>query len=253
MNLLNRIFQSKIKGRSSFLCICLVLFLLVMGGGALIGKSILEYKQQKKYRQSLLEKQRKDSLMAIVEAERQRAIKEEGKLYCPSDPTPMEIKERTIRDLLYFPYGCLSGMIDEWNEARKALIDNFGGYEMINGIHPGLRKGKKYNYTYKNFPIEISNIDYTDDRHWYYFYFYTRTEAENFYKQLKEDVLKAGIPIEYDEIFGGHSNRTHPISIFKWVYISPTYKIKEADSIHNSTAIGLYCVEFGVYKRKNRK
>ena len=54
---------------------------------------------------------------------------EDGKLYYPPSPTSISTKERTIRDLLYFPYGCLSKDVDSREKARKALASNFGSFQ----------------------------------------------------------------------------------------------------------------------------
>ena len=73
-------------------------------------------------------------------------------------------------------------------------------------------------------------------------------------RELVKDIKNVGIPLTNDRVYGGMSNRRNPISIFKWVYVSPPTLIKEADTsnIHGEDAVGLYTVELGVYKRAAR-
>ena len=79
-------------------------------------------------------------------------------------------------------------------------------------------------------------------------------EAGKFYNSLVKDIQCAGIALTQDKIYGGMSNRKRPVSIFKWVYVSPPVKVKEASpsNIETEDMVGMYKVEFGVYKR-NRK
>ena len=64
--------------------------------------------------------------------------------------------------------------------------------------------------------------------------------------------MGAGIPLTKDKVYGGMSNRRKPVSIFKWVYVDPPVKVKEASSANIETAdvVGMYKVELGVYKKK---
>ncbi len=69
---------------------------------------------------------------------------------------------------------------------------------------------------------------------------------------MVKDIQSAGIPLTKDKIYGGMSNRKKPVSIFKWVYVVPSVKVKEAgpSNIETEDVVGMYKVEFGVYKRK---
>ena len=73
-------------------------------------------------------------------------------------------------------------------------------------------------------------------------------------RKIISDIKDAGIPLTKDKIFGGMSNRTRPVSIFKWVSVAPPEMVKEADesNIHHADVVGMYVVELGVYKRHKR-
>ena len=47
------------------------------------------------------------------------------------------------------------------------------------------------------------------------------------------------------------SNRTRPVSIFKWVYVNTPEKVKDPQGSNTDSPhlIGWYKVELGVYKR----
>ena len=53
------------------------------------------------------------------------------KLQQPSSPSSIDKKERTIKDLLFFPYGCLSSTISNADEAREMLSSTFGTISSI--------------------------------------------------------------------------------------------------------------------------
>jgi len=173
----------------------------------------------------------------------------------PAAPTDLEIKERTIQDLLFFPYGCLPNTIANAEEAQNMLIETFGAYEPVNNIYYGLHRNGSFDYTYRGVPIGLSYIDWFDDRSWYEFYFDSKSEATQFYTDLTNDIKQAGIPITPDRIYGGLSNRKRPISIFKHVYVFTPQLIKKADpsNIRLENVVGKYVVEFGVYKRKLKR
>ena len=178
-------------------------------------------------------------------------IAEEGKLHYPTAPTSITVKNRTIRDLLYFPYGCLQKEIDTKEKAQEALTSYFGSYEVINVFSIGLHRNKHYDYCYKGVPIGVSYITWSENHNWFNFYLNTKAEADKFYETLVEDIISAGIPMAKDPIYGGFSNR-NPVSIFEWVFVSPVRKIKkEVDNsnIDISEHVGKYRVEFGIYKR----
>ncbi len=171
----------------------------------------------------------------------------------PIAPTPITVSERTIKDLLYFPYGCLSENIGNLRDAQKMLESTFCSYEIVNG-YIGLHINEAYDFSYKGVPIGLCYADWFDNRHWYEFYFDTRSEAQQFYTILTNDIKKAGIPLTKDTVYGGLSNRKRPVSIFKWVFVSTPALVKEADksNIHRADVVGKYYVEFGVYKRPAR-
>ena len=72
-----------------------------------------------------------------------------------------------------------------------------------------------------------------------------------FQVNLANDIRAIGIPLAWDKIFGGVSNRSKPVSIFKWVSITDPEYIKMADTSNIDTpdVIGKYKVELGVYKK----
>ncbi len=185
------------------------------------------------------------------DSEPTEAMTEEGRLFFPSSPTSITSKNRTIRDLLYFPYGCLPKEIDTKEKAQEALSSNFGSYEVINVFGIGLHKNKHFDYAYKGATLGVSYISWSENENWYRFYLKTKAEADKFYNVLVEDIIKAGVPLKKDKVYGDFSNRNHPVSIFKWVYVSPTKKIEKADNsnVDISDYVGMYCVELGVYKR----
>ncbi len=175
-------------------------------------------------------------------------------LRAPSSPTSLDVKERTIKDLLYFPFGCLPHEVNTPEEAREQLTEVFGSCEKING-YEGLHINGAYDFTYRGMPIGLCYADrYNDNRQWYLFYFDSKAEADRFYAIIVNDIKGAGIPLTKDKIYGGMSNRTRPVSIFKWVSVAPPEMVKEADesNIHHADVVGMYVVELGVYKRKAR-
>lgn len=175
-------------------------------------------------------------------------------LRAPSSPTPLDVKERTIKDLLYFPFGCLPQEVSTPEEAREQLTEVFGSCEKVNG-YEGLHINGAFNFTYRGMPIGLSYADrYNDNRQWYLFYFDSKADADRFYANIISDIKDAGIPLTKDKIFGGMSNRTRPVSIFKWVSVAPPEMVKEADesNIHHADVVGMYVVELGVYKKHKR-
>ncbi len=177
-----------------------------------------------------------------------------AKLQQPTAPSDIEVVERTISDLLYFPYGCLPATVTNDKEAQDMLSATFGVYEHVNNIYYGLHRSGSFSYTYRGVPIGLSYIDWYDNRNWYEFYFDTRSEAQQFYTDLADDIRQAGIPLTQDRVYGGLSNRKRPVSIFKHVFVTPPSMIKEADgsNIHGNNVVGKYVVELGVYKRQQK-
>ena len=186
----------------------------------------------------------------IIDSIGEENLVEEEELQAPSTPTSINVRERTIKDLLYFSYACLPNKITNEKDALEELTSLFGSYENINLFYPGMRHSTSYDYTYQGVNIGIAHKDWDDNRSWYLFYFDNSTDATNFYQRMVDDIIAQGIPLTKDKIYGNMSNRNNPVSIFKWVYVDSPVKIREANSIHNADAIGKYCVTLGVYKRK---
>ena len=175
-----------------------------------------------------------------------------GRLKAPSEPTPIEYRERTINDLLYFPFSCITTNMSTKEVAYQVVTDTFGACESINNIYPGLHASGAFDFAYRGVTIGICFYDWYDNRTWYDFFFNTKSEADQFYNNMVKDVLGAGIPLTKDKIYGGMSNRKKPVSIFKWVSVEPPVKVKEVSSANIETAdvVGMYKVELSVYKKK---
>ena len=174
-----------------------------------------------------------------------------GTLKAPSVPTPIEIRERTIRDLLYFPFSCISDPMTTRELAWQVVENTFGTCEAINGS-PGLHAGGAYDFTYRGVAIGLCFYSWYGDRTWYNFCFSSKNEADQFYNNMVKDIQNVGIPLTKDKIYGGMSNRKKPVSVFKWVYVFPPVKVKKPgpSNIEPEDAVGKYKVELGVYKRK---
>lgn len=177
-----------------------------------------------------------------------------GPLRAPAEPTPIEVKERTIQDLLYFPFSCITASMPTKDVAWQTVVDTFGTCEFINILYPGLHASGAYDFTYRGVNIGICYYDWFDDRTWYDFFFITEKDADQFYGNTVKDIQSAGIPLTKDNVYGGMSNRKKPISIFKWVSVEPPVKIKEASpsNIETADVVGMYKVELAVYKRKRK-
>ena len=161
-----------------------------------------------------------------------------GNLNAPSSPTQIEVRERTISDLLYFPFTCIEDPMTTREQAWQVVTDIFGNCESIN-LYPGT-------------PIGICNYDWYDNRTWYDFFFETKNEADQFYNDLVNDICGAGIPLTKDNLYGGMSNRKKPVFVFKWVSVDAPVKVKEVSPSNIETAdhVGKYKVELGVMKTK---
>lgn len=184
---------------------------------------------------------------------RSTATKKKKLVSRPASISPVDVRERTLAELLYFPFGCLSDDITTMEEAHNQVSQMFGACERIN-INPGLHAGKYFDFTYRNVPIGTCFYNPVYDDMWYHFYFDTKQEAQQFYNNLSSDLKKAGIPLEYDKIYGGLSSRRQPVSIFKWVAVNAPELVKVADesNIHLENVVGKYQVEFFIYKRNTR-
>ena len=139
------------------------------------------------------------------------------------------------------------------NVAWQVVSDTFGTCENINGS-PGLHAGGAFDFTYRDVTIGLCYYSWYDDKTWYNFFFNTKNEADQFYNDMVKDIQKAGIPLTKDNIYGGMSNRKKPISIFKWVYTFPPVKVTQPgpSTIEPEDVVGMYNVELGVYKRKQK-
>jgi hypothetical protein len=176
-----------------------------------------------------------------------------GTLKAPSVPTPIEIRERTIHDLLYFPFSCISDPMTTRELAWQVVENTFGTCEAINGS-PGLHAGGAYDFTYRGVAIGLCFYSWYGDRTWYNFFFSSNNEADQFYNNMVKDIQNVGIPLTKDNIYGGMSNRKKPVSVFKWVYVFPPVKVKKPgpSNIEPEETVGKYKVELGVYKRKHK-
>jgi hypothetical protein len=174
-----------------------------------------------------------------------------GRLNAPSQPTDIEVRERTISDLLYFPFTCIVDPLTTKDQAWQAVIDTFGYCESVN-LSPGIHAGTNFDFTYRGTHIAICYYDWYDRRTWYDFFFETKSEADQFYSNLVNDIRGVGIPLTKDNIYGGMSNRKKPISIFKWVSVEAPVKVKEISPSNIETAdhVGKYKVELGVMRKK---
>ena len=174
-----------------------------------------------------------------------------GHLNAPSQPTQIEVKERTISDLLYYPFSCVEAPMATREQARQVVTDTFGNCESVN-LCPGLHAGETFDFTFRGIPIGICFYDWYDKRTWYDFFFETKNEADQFYNNLVGDIRDAGIPLTKDNIYGGMSNRKKPISIFKWVSVEAPVKVKEVSPSNIETAdhVGKYKVELSVMLKK---
>ena len=176
-----------------------------------------------------------------------------GTIKAPAAPTPVEQKERTIQDLLYFPFSCIEANMSTQELAWQEVKNTFGTCETINGC-PGLHASGSFDFSYRGRTIAICFYNWMEDKTWYDFFFQEKKEAEQFYNAMVKDVRAAGIPLTKDKIYGGMSNRKKPVSIFKWVSVEEPVKVKEASpsNIETQDVVGMYKVELGVYKKKRK-
>ena len=173
-----------------------------------------------------------------------------ARLKAPAAPTPVNVRERTIQDLLFFPFASLPDNLDTQEKAQEQLIATFGQCESVS-LLPGLHAHDTFDFTYRDVPLGLAYYDWSDNRMWYFFYFEAKADADQFYRNLCNDIKNVGIPLAYDKIYGGMSNRTRPVSIFKWVYVNTPEKVKDPQGSNTDSPhlIGWYKVELGVYKR----
>ena len=175
----------------------------------------------------------------------------QNQLKTPASPSPVGDTDRTIKDLLYFPFSCLNCTVSSVEQIRQEIIDTFGTCETIN-MMPGLHySNDAFDFTYRSVPIGVCYYDWYNNRCWYNFYFNTKAEANRFKTTLINDIQRAGIPLTKDNIYGGMSNRKKPVSIFKWVYVNDPEIVKEdnGSNIVTPDVVGMYMIELGIYKQ----
>ena len=162
-----------------------------------------------------------------------------ARLKAPAAPTPVSVRERTIQDLLFFPFASLPDNLNTLEKTQEQLTATFGQCESVSML-PGLHAHDTFDFTYRNVPLGLAFYD-----------FEAKADAERFYRNLSNDIKNVGIPLTYDKIYGGLSNRTRPVSIFKWVYVNTPEKVKiiEGANTDSPHLKGWYKVELGVYKR----
>ena len=189
-------------------------------------------------------------LLSITPAVAQQRV---GTIKKPAAPTPMEQKERTIQDLLFFPFSCIEANMSTQESAWQEVKNTFGTCENINGS-PGLHANSSFDFSYRGRTIAICFYNWMDDKTWYDFFFQEKKDAEQFYNDMVKDVRAAGIPLTKDKLYGGMSNRKKPVSIFKWVSVEAPVKVKEASpsNIEPADVVGMYKVELSVYKKKRK-
>lgn len=83
-----------------------------------------------------------------------------GMLKAPSAPTPIEYKERTIQDLLYYPFSCIEVNMTTQELARQTVENTFGTCETINGF-PGLHASGSCGYGVLRQPRRAGMGDYS--------------------------------------------------------------------------------------------
>ena len=172
------------------------------------------------------------------------------RIKAPAAPTPIDVRERTIQDFLFFPFASLPDNLKTKEEAQQQLTATFGQCESVS-LLPGLHAHDTFDFTYRDVPLGLAYYDWSANRMWYFFYFEVKADADRFYRNLCNDIKTVGIPLTYDKIYGGMSNRTRPVSIFKWVYVNEPEKVKDSQGSNTDSPhlIGWYKVELGVYKR----
>ena len=80
----------------------------------------------------------------------------------PATPSPVDAKERTIKDLLYFPYSCLPANVSNAEEAQNMLTNYFGSCERVDNVYYGLHRNDSFDYTYRGVPIGLTFYDWFD-------------------------------------------------------------------------------------------
>ena len=181
-------------------------------------------------------------------------------LHTPEGPTSIDIKERNIRDLLYFPYGCFATDIDTEEKAKKVLTDKFGLYESDDQDHIGIHLSEKYDFTYRGIPIGRCIMGFQWYKGFYnflYFYFTSKKDADKFYSLLVGDIKKVGVVLNDHGKYGFHIEKEQTTSFFRDVRVYPAERIDNKDeqnqSVNKKDFVGMYCVMLWIERSRSRK
>ena len=181
-------------------------------------------------------------------------------LHTPEGPTSIDIKERNIRDLLYFPYGCFATDIDTEEKAKKVLTDKFGLYESDDQDHIGIHLSEKYDFTYRGIPIGRCIMGfqwYKGFYNFFYFYFTSKKDADKFYSLLVGDIKKVGVVLNDHGKYGFHIEKEQTTSFFRDVRVYPAERIDNKDeqnqSVNKKDFVGMYCVMLWIERSRSRK
>lgn len=172
----------------------------------------------------------------------------------------IQVKERTIKDLLLLPYGCLSKEIDNKKKAENALTKHFGSYEIIDNYAVGLHRSEKYDFSYRGTPIGVSYIAWVEEEHpsslWrYIFYFQTRNEAESFCSIIAKDIIDAGIPLKRNKTSGIMSYSDYTLNDINEVQVWHPIQVKENDADirlneHKQDNVGMFYVNLLIRRKQ---
>lgn len=86
-----------------------------------------------------------------------------ARLKAPAAPTPVSVRERTIQDLLFFPFASLPDNLDTREKAQEQLTATFGQCEFIS-LYPGLHAHDTFDFTYRDVPLGLAYYDWSDNR-----------------------------------------------------------------------------------------
>ena len=172
----------------------------------------------------------------------------------------IQVKERTIKELLLLPYGCLSKEIDNSKKAEEALTKYFGSYEIIDNYAVGLHRSEKFDFSYRGTPIGVSYITWDEEEQlgsfWcYIFYFQTRNEAESFSSIIAKDIIDAGIPLKKDKTLGVMSYSDYTLNDINEVQVWNSIQIEENDydirlNVHKKENVGMFYVKLLIRRKQ---
>ena len=77
-----------------------------------------------------------------------------GALKAPAKPTPIEVRERSISDLLYYPFTCITAPMTSREGAWEQVTATFGTCESVN-MNPGLHASKSFDFSYQGVTIGL--------------------------------------------------------------------------------------------------